>query len=218
MTSPDNPVVANHALRTPALTPYIVRNNFLSPNAVHGLLDYARSNESRFIAGAVNSGTGATVNPEVRVSSSLPDLGPFNSTLKSVLRPLAAGLTAELRLQPFKLKGIELELVAHGDGAFYKRHIDTATSAPNADVKSIRIVSGVYYFHAQPKPFEGGALRLHQIMPSGQTALFVDVEPIHNCLVAFPSWMPHEVMPVRCPSGRFMDSRFAINCWFHRSR
>jgi Rps23 Pro-64 3,4-dihydroxylase Tpa1-like proline 4-hydroxylase len=25
------------------------------------------------------------------------------------------------------------------------------------------------------------------------------------------------VMPVRVPSGRFADSRFAVNCWFHRA-
>jgi asparagine synthetase B (glutamine-hydrolysing) len=45
-----------------------------------------------------------------------------------------------------------------------------------------------------------------------------DIEPIHNSLLMFPSWAPHEVMPVNCPSQRFIDSRFAINCWVHRER
>jgi Rps23 Pro-64 3,4-dihydroxylase Tpa1-like proline 4-hydroxylase len=46
-------------------------------------------------------------------------------------------------------------------------------------------------------------------------APFHDVEPLHNSLVVFPAWLPHEVLKVSCPSGRFADSRFAINCWFH---
>jgi Rps23 Pro-64 3,4-dihydroxylase Tpa1-like proline 4-hydroxylase len=45
---------------------------------------------------------------------------------------------------------------------------------------------------------------------------FVDIEPANDTLVFFPSWYPHEVLPVSCPSGRFEDSRFAINCWVHR--
>jgi len=37
-------------------------------------------------------------------------------------------------------------------------------------------------------------------------------------LVAFPSWLRHEVLPVHVPSGAWRDSRFAINCWLHRAR
>jgi Rps23 Pro-64 3,4-dihydroxylase Tpa1-like proline 4-hydroxylase len=44
-------------------------------------------------------------------------------------------------------------------------------------------------------------------------AAFADIEPGQNRLVAFPSWAPHEVMPISCPSRRFIDSRFAVNCW-----
>ena len=55
---------------------------------------------------------------------------------------------------------VELELVAHNDGAFYARHIDTATGE---DSNQVRVLSGVYYFHAKPKAFTGGALRLFAI-------------------------------------------------------
>jgi SM-20-related protein len=104
--------------------------------------------------------------------------------------------------------------VAHNDGAFYKRHIDTrGTSA----LGSIRVPSGVYYFHSQPKAYTGGALRLHAIADP-QTRRFVDVEPAHDSLVVFPAWAPHEVMPISCPSKRFIDSRFAVNCWVYRNK
>jgi Rps23 Pro-64 3,4-dihydroxylase Tpa1-like proline 4-hydroxylase len=105
----------------------------------------------------------------------------------------------------------EIELVAHGDGAFFSRHIDTYTTR-----KSQRVISGVYYFHRQPKAFSGGELRLYGLTKGDQTGPFVDVIPENDTLVTFPSWYPHEVLPVRCPSGRLEDSRFAVNCWIMR--
>lgn len=47
---------------------------------------------------------------------------------------------------------------------------------------------------------------------------YVDVPPESDTLVAFPSWLRHEVLPVHVPSGAWRDSRFAINCWLHRAR
>jgi Rps23 Pro-64 3,4-dihydroxylase Tpa1-like proline 4-hydroxylase len=77
------------------------------------------------------------------------------------------------------------------------------------------VLSGVYYFHRRPRAFTGGELRLYAI---GDPDRFVDIEPTHNTLLVFPSWAPHEVRPVSCPTGQFMDSRFAINCWLHARR
>lgn len=218
MTGSEKPADATHEPRISALTPYIVQTEFLQTELIASLLNYACANASLFRAARVGGGNGGTVNRAIRNSSTLSDLGVYGPAIKDKLRPLAAEVAKELRLQPFELERMEIELAAHGDGAFFGRHIDTATSAVNRDAKSIRVVSGVYYFHNLPKAFEGGALRLHQIMPSSEASPFVDVEPLHNSLVLFPSWMPHEVMPVRCRSGRFADSRFAINCWFHRAR
>jgi Rps23 Pro-64 3,4-dihydroxylase Tpa1-like proline 4-hydroxylase len=101
--------------------------------------------------------------------------------------------------------------VAHGDGAFFTRHFDTIR-ANDSDQKRIRVLSGVYYFNAEPKAFTGGALRLHAI-GGKEGENFVDIEPARNSLVVFLSWAPHEVLPVSCPSKRFIDSRFAINYW-----
>ena len=58
------------------------------------------------------------------------------------------------------------------------------------------------------------ALRLHVLSKPDEKRKFVDIDPVHDSLVFFPSWLPHEVLPVSCPSRRFMDSRFAIHCWF----
>jgi hypothetical protein len=63
----------------------------------------------------------------------------------------------------------------------------------------------------------GGVLRLHSLADHHE-APFIDIEPDFDTLVFFPSWFPHEVLPVLVPSGRFLDSRFAINCWIHRGK
>ena len=108
---------------------------------------------------------------------------------------------------------IELEMVAHGDGAFFLRHADTVI---RREMTSYRAISAVYYFHRLPKSFSGGVLRLHSI--GSKEGSFVDIEPTNDRLIFFPSWFPHEVTPVICPSGRFEDSRFSINCWIYTKK
>ena len=197
------------------LPPHIVRREFLPADTVARLLAWTKENQARFKPATVGRDGKGVVRPEARISTRLHDFGPLKSELESILRPLAPGLAAELKVEPFETAHIELELVAHGDGAFYSRHIDTAREDDDRLRSTRRLLSGVYYFHAMPKAFEGGALRLHEILTAQNDPQFVDIQPEHNSLVFFPAWMPHEVMKVSCPSGRFRDSRFAINCWFH---
>jgi len=190
--------------------PYRVFNDFLDAAAVGNLLSLAVSEQSGFQPSKVGPRSAPVMNPNVRVSAVLRNPGRLAPIFSERLESLAAELVADMRLTPFIVGRIELELAAHGDGAFYMRHIDTATGGP---ATKHRVLSGVYYFHSQPKGFSGGALRLYAI---GDNNAFVDIEPAHNSLLVFPSWAPHEVRPVSCPSGRFTDSRFAVNCWVWR--
>ena len=196
------------------MPPYLVLRDFLDEETVAGLLDYALAHEADFEPTKTGRGEEGKIYPDVRVSVGTRDLGPFRSVLKTKVLALVPDLVARLRATPVEAPKLELQLVAHNDGAFYKHHIDTQT-AP--DRQRIRVLSGVYYFHGQPKAFSGGALRLYAIGdPDKKT--FADIEPTHNSLLVFPSWAPHEVMPISCPSKRFADSRFAINCWVHRKK
>ena len=82
-----------------------------------------------------------------------------------------------------------------------------------------RLLSAVLYFHREPKGFSGGELRLFRLNVRPDTkpvevADHLDLMPVRNSLVAFPSWVTHEVRPISCPSNRFEDFRFALNCWF----
>jgi SM-20-related protein len=192
------------------MLPHSVRRDFLPEETVAALLDFAARHEADFVPTKVGR---KKFDPALRVSARLRRLGVFQQVIESEILAVLPMLMDELRVSPFQIDSLGIELVAHGDGAFYKRHIDTQT-APDRDVRRSRALSAVYYFHTEPKAFSGGALRLHGI---GDGAGFVDIEPVRNSLLVFPSWAPHEVMPVHCPSRRFIDSRFAINCWIHRT-
>jgi Rps23 Pro-64 3,4-dihydroxylase Tpa1-like proline 4-hydroxylase len=152
------------------------------------------------------------VDPDIRRSRRLASMGEFKTCFEDRLRSAVTDIFTKLGTPSFAPISFELELVAHGDGAFFTRHIDTYTRGQTRD----RVISGVYYFHRQPKAFSGGELRLYALAKGGQMAAFVDVQPDNDTLVCFPSWYPHEVLPVRCPSGRLEDSRFAVNCWVMR--
>jgi SM-20-related protein len=195
------------------MPPYVVLRDFLDDATVAGLLALALSKQSDFAPTQV---VGKALDPSIRVSTGLRELGGYRTLLKNKILSLVPELIARLQVTPFEACAVETELVAHGDGAFYKRHADTQT-ANYDDVDRIRVLSGVYYFNAKPKAFTGGALRLYAIGGRPEQD-FVDIEPLHNALLVFPSWAPHEVMPVQCPSQRFIDSRFAINCWVHRKK
>jgi SM-20-related protein len=195
------------------MPPNLVLRDFLDEATVAGLLDHALAHQTDFLPTQVGK---KGIKPNVRLSSGTRDLGNFRSILKTKILGLVPKLIADLRVTPFEAPRLETELVVHGDGAFYKRHIDTQT-AHDEDVTRIRVLSGVYYFYAEPKAFTGGALRLHAI-GGNDGENFVDIEPLRNSLLVFPSWAPHEVMPVNCPSKRFIDSRFAINCWVLRPK
>jgi SM-20-related protein len=212
MTPRNGEIAQNPAIRT-LMPPYLVIHDFLDEDMVAGLLEYTVAHETAFQPTMVGSGM-RRADPAIRVSLATRDLGPFKPILRAKFMAFVPDLVAKLKINAVKMPKLELQLVAHGDGAFYKRHIDTKTAS---DANTIRLLSGVYYFHVQPRAFTGGALRLYAIGDPAMTT-FADIEPEQNTLLVFPSWIPHEVMPVSCPSHRFVDSRFAINCWIYRSK
>lgn len=184
--------------------------NFLGEALVDRLLAYADARQADFVPTRVVKNT---LVPEIRTSLMLRDLGELRPEVEERFRAVMTATVQELRLSAISLARLELELVAHGDGAFYKTHIDTATD--RAGGSTHRALSGVYYFHRAPKGFTGGDLRLYGILPDADgKQRFVDIPPDNDSLLLFPAWAPHEVRPIACPSRDFRDSRFAINCWF----
>ncbi|HEX9932465.1 MAG TPA: 2OG-Fe(II) oxygenase [Allosphingosinicella sp.] len=192
------------------LPPRHVRHDLLDEETYAAFLSHVLASRARFQPGQVQSG----YHPAKRncLNLPLPESDPWHERLLG--RILASDPLGGLSVKPFDIWKAELELSAYNDGAFFRPHIDTVTGRPGRD--TCRIVSGVYYLHVEPKRFEGGALRFYRFgSGGGEDEEHVDFAPQANSCIFFPSWAPHEVRPVRCASGRFEDSRFAVNVWLH---
>ena len=197
------------------IAPHRQYRDFVAADECAALLDWALANKARFMPGVLRKGV---VQPEVRRSRVLRDLGELRPLLKQRLLDQCARLVDDLSMAPFVAGHVELELAAHNDGDSFVLHTDTYTGDDRPE-RGDRMVSGVYYFHREPKAFSGGSLRLHRFGATLEAPRdFLDVEPEQNSLVVFPSWAPHEVRPVACPSKSFADSRFSVNCWIYRPR
>lgn len=196
----------------PRLFPFMQLPDFLDKALNAEILNYAIENQALFMPSAVyNQGRG--INSKIRVSSTFRDLGPYKLVLEEKLSQLIPGMVEILKIPSFKTDSIDLQLAAHGDGAFFKTHIDTAVHENTA---TPRLISIIYYLHSIPQQFSGGNLLIHP-MPFGTgNDKPVEIVPANNSLVAFPSFSPHEVLPVIAPNVPFKDWRFAVNCWIHK--
>ena len=130
----------------------------------------------------------------------------------TTITALVPSLLQRLSMPVFTPAAYEVELVAHGDGAFYRRHLDLHAGEHGPSLR--RMLSAVYYFYREPRAFSGGALRIYSFDGSAS----VDFQPENDTLVAFPTSAPHEVLPVAVASREFIDSRFAVNCWVLKAR
>ena len=203
------------------LPPFHLYRDFLDAAEREALLAWTLANRERFEPSKLGSGA---LDPDVRRSLSLRDTGPLALVLEARLRALADDMFARTGTSPFPIDYVEQVLIAYGDGAHFAAHTDMPVGPGRKPLggdrtgRHERLLSAVYYFHSEPKGYSGGALRLHRFGSSGGGEGAADVEPVQNGLLVFPAWATHEVRPVSCPSGRFEDHRFAVNCWLCRAR
>jgi SM-20-related protein len=188
--------------------------NWLGPEMVQRLLDFVQERRDAFFPSGIGYGENSRVDANVRRSGRITELGDLKQELRARIRAALPAVLRPLGAETFEPGRIELEMVAHGDGAFFIEHNDIAVEDNKFVVR--RVITAIYYFHRLPKAFSGGVLRIYPLAGSKNSTAFVDIEPTNDTLAFFPSWFPHEVLPVACPSGRFEDSRFAMNCWIHR--
>lgn len=195
-------------------------DGFLDEETHQNLLAWTLGNANRFTPATVTHADVTHVHTSSRDNLKLSDLGPLLAPIRqrmlAALPRLAQSLGCHFPCEAL----LELELTAYGDGAFYQAHTDSVPPGQLKDRRLAepdpRLLSAVYYFHRQPKAFNGGALRLYRWGAGDEddTNNYLDLEPADNRLAVFLSWTRHEVRAVRCPSGRFEDFRFALNCWY----
>ncbi len=191
--------------------PHRVLAGWLGAETAANLLSYAVAQEARFKPTKVirQEETGR-IDPSTRRSHMVRDLGAFASLLRHKAEALRPTLEAAFGMGPAPAGETEIEMVAHGDDHFYRPHIDTFTGDDTTGGTNRRL-SLVYYLHREPRASSGGRLRLLGLggVPSPV------IEPAHDTLLAFPSFLPHEVEPVCVTPDRFESRRFAVDIWLH---
>jgi SM-20-related protein len=189
-------------------------DEFLPPNELELVREAALADPAAFRPSAVLNAAGGGVELDIRRSRVRYDEPTIVALFEERLLACADNIFERLRIAPFPVQRLEVQLTVTGHGEFFKVHNDNT----HAQLRTRR-VTFIYYFHREPKTFEGGDLRLYASRTDGrrwrETTDFVDIAPVQNRLIVFPSFLMHELRPVSVPSGRMEDGRFTVNGWFH---
>ncbi len=189
---------------------YLQVDNFLTREDQKRLLNYVFAEEAEFVPTSTS-----TEEVNYRRSSVLYNFPEFAELVSDRIQSITPDIFRTLELSPFSISHIEAQLTAHNDSNYYKVHNDNGSSNT-----AMRELTYVYYFYREPKPFSGGELVIYDSKIENTYYINADsyktIEPRNNSIVFFLSRSMHEVLPVRCPSRVFQDSRFTINGWIHR--
>jgi hypothetical protein len=196
--------------------PHVVFREVLGQATVANLLTYVAARQADFKPALVRNRESGEIHVDygLRSSLKLADLGPFRTPLETYVHGVSLSALAQLNLAEASAEIGDFTITAFRDGNRFGAHIDT-----DERLTRVRILTCVYYFALSPRRFSGGQLRLYGFptVAAGGTPAFVDIVPETDTMVVFPSWLRHEVLPMRVPSGAWMDSRFSLNCWLHRA-
>ena len=195
----------------------VVLDEFLAPQELEQLTRFTLEQEKQFRTSEVISpmNEGGVVNYEHRRSRVLMDIGSYQELLLSRIKSVLPQVLEQLDMEEFTIAGEEVQITASNDGDFFRFHSDNGN-----DSVTSRYLTFVYFFHREPRPFDGGELRIHDARLEGgeyvSEGSYQAIAPQQNQIVFFPCEMLHEITPVKCPSGQFADSRFTLNGWLRR--
>jgi SM-20-related protein len=197
-------------------TPVAILDEFLVAQEWRGLLDYALSNAVSFRdTQVVGADGGSVLDLQNRRSRVLFELGPYHPMFSHRLMTFLPHVLLRLGQPGFAVSQLEIQLTATNANEFFRAHTDN--QSPHVQGRHITFV---YFFHREPRQFDGGELRIFDTEEHHGQSVAVGpyrlVYPAQNQAVFFSSSCLHEILPVVCPSGDFADSRFTVNGWFHR--
>ncbi len=195
----------------------VVLDEFLAPQELEELMRFTLEHEPEFSASLVVNPTAESgvVNYEHRRSRVLMDLAQHEDVMLRRIKSVLPMVLDKLGMEEFAISGVEAQVTASNDGDFFHFHSDNGSER----VRS-RHLTFVYFFHREPRQFEGGELRIHDahleegVYVSDDT--YQAIVPRQNHIVFFPCELLHEITPVTCASQRFADSRFTLNGWLRR--
>lgn len=197
-----------------------IKRDFLTTRELRSLTKYVLAHEADFTPSTVvpDGVPEAETDLSYRKSRVLYDLGEYGALIQERLLALLPEVLAVFQREEFPIANVDIQITASNNGDFFKVHRDNSAVEP-LDIP-LREVTYVYYFNTEPKAFSGGQLRLYnsrdgEVQNSGSQNAKT-ITPRQNTLVLFPSFYDHEVLPVRCPTGKFANSRFTVNGWVIR--
>jgi len=192
----------------------VVLDEFLAPQELEQLTRFTLEHESDFSASSVVSpnAESGVVNYDHRRSRVLMDLAQYEDLMLDRIRSVLPRVLDQLGMEEFAITGVEAQVTASNDGDFFRFHSDNGSER----VRS-RQLTFVYFFHREPRQFEGGELRIHDSHLRDGAYVSDDtyqaIVPQQNQIVFFPCELLHEITRVTCASQRFADSRFTLNGW-----
>jgi Rps23 Pro-64 3,4-dihydroxylase Tpa1-like proline 4-hydroxylase len=139
------------------------------------------------------------------------DLGKHQDVILERVRHVLPSVLEKFGLEEFPITRVEAQITASNDGDFFRAHSDDAQ-----ETVSSRYITFVYFFHRDPRQFDGGELLLHDSRDHSKTGGYQTIVPQQNQIVFFPCSVLHEINPVKCASRAFADSRFTLNGWLHK--
>jgi len=158
---------------------------------------------------------GGVINYEHRRSRVLMDLGRHQELMLERIKSVLPQVMERLGMEEFSIEGAEVQITASNDGDFFLAHSDSGS-----DSVASRHLTFVYFFHREPKQFEGGELRIHDARLEEEVYVSEGscqtIVPRQNQIVFFPCELLHEITQVQCSSQQFADSRFTVNGWLRR--
>ncbi len=192
----------------------VVLDEFLAPQEVEELRTYTLQHEADFRTSAVVSpiDEGGVVDYEHRRSRVLMDLGRHQELMLDRIKAVLPQVLDKLGMEKFAIADAEVQITASNDGDFFLCHSDSGN-----ELVASRRLTFVYFFHGEPRQFEGGELHIHDARLEGGNYVsegsYQTIVPGQNQIVFFPCELLHEITPVKCPSQLFADSRFTVNGW-----
>ncbi len=215
VTSETSVAIADRPETLPAKC--VVLDEFLAPRELEDLTRFTVEHEAAFSASEVISPTAdsGVINYEHRRSSVLMDLAQHQDMMVERIKAVLPQVLHKLGMEEFSIAGVEVQVTASNDGDFFRFHSDNGS-----DRVASRYLTFVYFFHREPRRFDGGELRIRDTRLEGDAYVsegsYQSIVPQQNQIVFFPCELLHEITPVKCPSGLFADSRFTLNGWLRR--
>ncbi|HVN21490.1 MAG TPA: 2OG-Fe(II) oxygenase [Dongiaceae bacterium] len=195
----------------------VILDEFLAPQELAELTRFTLEHEAEFQRSEVISASAekGVIDYDYRRSRVLMDLGQHQEAMLARIKSVLPQVLQKLGMEEFTIRDVEAQITASNDGDFFQFHSDNG-SAPVTS----RHLTFVYFFHREPRQFDGGELRIHDArLQDGvyvSEGTYQTIVPQQNQIVFFPCELLHEITPVECASHRFADSRFTLNGWLRQ--